>query len=86
MAGLPFAEQQGGLSGKPLHELSTRLIRQLSQELKGKVPIIGSGGIHSVQSGQEKIDAGASLLQLYSAMVYQGPGLIHDLVRHIRLN
>lgn len=86
VAGLPFAEQQGGLSGKPLHELSTRLIRQLSQELKGKVPIIGSGGIHSVQSGQEKIDAGASLLQLYSAMVYQGPGLIHDLVRHIRLN
>ncbi|AUI65493.1 MULTISPECIES: quinone-dependent dihydroorotate dehydrogenase [Glaesserella] len=84
VAGLPFADQQGGLSGKPLDTLSTQIIRQLSQELKGRIPIIGSGGIHSVQSGQAKIDAGASLLQLYSAMVYQGPALIHQLVKEIR--
>lgn len=82
--GLPHADQQGGLSGKPLNTLSTQVIRQLSQELKGKIPIIGSGGIHSVQSGQEKIDAGASLLQLYSAMVYHGPKLIRALAMQIR--
>lgn len=85
VAGLPFADQQGGLSGKPLHHLSTQVIHQLSQELKGQIPIIGSGGIHSVESGQAKIDAGASLLQLYSAMVYQGPALIHQLVKGIKL-
>lgn len=85
VAGLPFADQQGGLSGKPLHHLSTQVVHQLSQELKGQIPIIGSGGIHSVESGQAKIDAGASLLQLYSAMVYQGPALIHQLVKGIKL-
>ncbi len=85
VAGLPFADQQGGLSGKPLHHLSTQVIHQLSQELKGQIPIIGSGGIHSVESGQAKIDAGASLLQLYSAMVYQGPVLIHQLVKGVKV-
>ncbi|MBF0785452.1 quinone-dependent dihydroorotate dehydrogenase [Muribacter muris] len=83
--GLPHAEQQGGLSGKPLNTLSTHVIQQLAQELKGKIPIIGSGGIHSVQSGQAKIDAGASLLQLYSAMVYQGPRLIRTLAQNIQV-
>lgn len=85
IAGLPFADQQGGLSGKPLHHLSTQVVHQLSQELKGQIPIIGSGGIHSVESGQAKIDAGASLLQLYSAMVYQGPALIHQLVKGVKV-
>lgn len=85
VAGLPNAEQQGGLSGKPLHALSTQVIRQLAHELNGKIPIIGSGGIHSVQSGQEKIDAGASLLQLYSAMVYQGPNLIRALAKNVKI-
>lgn len=83
VAGLPNADQQGGLSGKPLCQLSTQVIRQLNKELQGKLPIIGSGGIHSIASGQEKIDAGASLLQLYSAMVYQGPKLIELLVRNV---
>ncbi|OOH91328.1 dihydroorotate dehydrogenase (quinone) [Pasteurellaceae bacterium 15-036681] len=83
VAGLIHSEQQGGLSGKPLNQLSTQLIRQLSGELKGQIPIIGSGGVHSVESGQEKIDAGASLLQVYSAMVYQGPKLIRDLAKKI---
>ncbi|MDO4698534.1 MAG: quinone-dependent dihydroorotate dehydrogenase [Pasteurellaceae bacterium] len=85
VAGLPNAEQQGGLSGKPLNALSTKVIAQLSQELKGQIPIIGSGGIHSVQSGQEKIEAGASLLQLYSAMIYQGAELIQQLVKQIKI-
>lgn len=86
VAGLRNAEQQGGLSGKPLNTLSTRLIRQLASELKGQIPIIGSGGIHSVVSGQEKIEAGASLLQVYSAMIYQGPALIQTLAKHIQLH
>lgn len=85
IAGLAFATEQGGLSGKPMHQLSTKTLYLLAKELNGKLPIIGSGGIHSVQSGQEKIDAGASLLQLYSAMVYQGPKLIHRLVKQIKL-
>lgn len=85
VAGLPLSNEQGGLSGKPMHQLSTETLRQLAKELNGKLPIIGSGGIHSVQSGKEKIDAGASLLQLYSAMVYQGPKLIQDLVKQIKL-
>lgn len=84
--GLLHAEQQGGLSGKPLNALSTRLISRLSSELNGRVPIIGSGGIHSVESGQEKINAGASLLQVYSAMIYQGPALIQALAKNIVLS
>lgn len=85
VAGFKNAEQQGGVSGKPLNTLSTRLIRLLAKELNGALPIIGSGGIHSVESGQEKIDAGASLLQVYSAMIYQGPQLIQELAKQIRL-
>lgn len=86
VAGLLHAEQQGGLSGKPLNALSTRLINRLSSELNGRVPIIGSGGIHSVESGQKKINAGASLLQVYSAMIYQGPALIQALAKNIVLS
>lgn len=85
VVGLKNAEQQGGLSGKPLNTLSTRLISTLAKELNGALPIIGSGGIHSVASGQEKIDAGASLLQVYSAMIYQGPALIQNLAKHIQV-
>ena len=83
--GLKNAEQQGGLSGKPLNMLSTRLISTLAKELNGALPIIGSGGIHSVESGQEKINAGASLLQVYSAMIYQGPALIQSLAKRIQV-
>jgi dihydroorotate dehydrogenase len=83
--GQPHANEQGGLSGKPLNERSTHLIQRLAQELNGKLPIIGSGGIHSLASGQEKIDVGASLLQVYSAMIYQGPKLIQNLAANIHL-
>lgn len=85
VAGLINAEQVGGLSGKPLNALSTKLIMQLAKELNGALPIIGSGGIHSLVSGQEKIDAGAKLLQVYSGLVYEGPALIQTLAKHIRL-
>ena len=85
VAGLTNAEQVGGLSGKPLNALSTKLIMQLAKELNGALPIIGSGGIHSLASGQEKIDAGAKLLQVYSGLIYEGPALIQTLAKHIRM-
>ncbi|TNH04486.1 quinone-dependent dihydroorotate dehydrogenase [Testudinibacter sp. TR-2022] len=82
--GVANAEQQGGLSGKPLQALSTQIISRLYQELQGEIPIIGSGGIDSVASGQEKIIAGAELLQLYSGLIYHGPHLVKSLVEGIK--
>lgn len=81
--GQPYAEQQGGLSGKPLQQLSTQIIARLHQELKGEIPIIGSGGVDSVESGKAKIAAGAALLQLYSGLIYHGPQLVKALVKAI---
>ena len=65
----------GGISGKPLKEKSTEVIRYLSQKSGGKIPIIGVGGIHSAEDALEKIKAGASLVQLYSGFIYEGPAL-----------
>jgi len=84
ISGLKNAEQQGGLSGKPLQHKSTEIIRRLHQELKGQIPIIGSGGIDGVQNAQEKIEAGAELLQVYSGLIYHGPGLVKELVKAIK--
>ncbi|HHE3464239.1 quinone-dependent dihydroorotate dehydrogenase [Pasteurella multocida] len=84
VSGLQNAEQQGGLSGKPLQQKSTEIIARLHQELKGQIPIIGSGGIDSVANAQEKIKAGAVLLQLYSGLIYHGPHLIKQLVQQIK--
>lgn len=66
---------QGGLSGKPLRARSTEVIRYIHQKSKGAFPIIGVGGIHSVEDALEKLDAGASLLQLYTGFIYEGPFL-----------
>ncbi|HHF3992537.1 TPA: quinone-dependent dihydroorotate dehydrogenase [Haemophilus influenzae] len=82
--GMKNAEQQGGLSGKPLQHKSTEVIKLLHQELKGQIPIIGSGGIDGLQNAQEKIEAGAELLQVYSGLIYHGPKLVKDLVKNIK--
>jgi dihydroorotate dehydrogenase len=66
-------KEAGGLSGKPLQELSTNMIKKFYKQLNGKIPIIGVGGINSGKSAYEKIIAGASLLQLYTGFVYRGP-------------
>ena len=66
----------GGLSGKPLTKQSTEVIRYLHTQSKGKFPIIGVGGIHSPEDAIEKLEAGASLVQLYTGFIYEGPGLI----------
>lgn len=66
----------GGLSGKPLTKRSTEVIRYLSEKSNKTFPIIGVGGIHSVEDAMEKFNAGASLIQLYTGFIYEGPGLI----------
>ena len=76
--GLPNAEQTGGLSGAPVFERSTAVLKKLSAALAGEVPIIGVGGIMNGANAVAKIEAGASLVQLYSGFIYQGPGLIAE--------
>jgi len=66
----------GGLSGKPLTKKSTEVIRYLHKKSNGAFPIIGVGGIHSAEDALEKLDAGASLIQLYTGFIYEGPSLI----------
>ncbi len=75
-----FYEQQGGLSGRPLTQKSTDVIRKFYNHTEGKLPIIGAGGISSAQDAYAKIRAGASLVQIYTALVFQGPQLVHDLL------
>ncbi|HWZ35019.1 MAG TPA: dihydroorotate dehydrogenase (quinone), partial [Mucilaginibacter sp.] len=69
-------EEAGGLSGAPLTKRSTEVIRYLSKRSNGSFPIIGVGGIHSAEDALEKLEAGASLVQLYTGFIYEGPGLI----------
>ncbi|HFA48486.1 MAG TPA: quinone-dependent dihydroorotate dehydrogenase [Bacteroidetes bacterium] len=66
----------GGLSGKPLKERATEVIRYLNKKSKGKLIIIGVGGIASAEDALEKLNAGATLIQIYSGMIYEGPGLV----------
>ncbi|MFN3715397.1 MAG: quinone-dependent dihydroorotate dehydrogenase [Thiobacillus sp.] len=80
VAGLPHADETGGLSGAPVRAASTRAIRALAHHLGNEVPIIGVGGILSGADAQEKIAAGASLVQLYSGLIYRGPALVRECV------
>jgi dihydroorotate dehydrogenase len=68
--------EQGGLSGKPVQNRSTEVIAYIHQNSNGKIPIVGVGGIHSAEDAIEKIRAGASLVQIYTGFIYEGPGLI----------
>lgn len=72
-------EEMGGLSGKPLTSRSTEVIRFLSEKSNQAFPIIGVGGIHSAQDALEKLQAGASLVQLYTGFIYEGPQLIKEI-------
>jgi dihydroorotate dehydrogenase len=78
---LSAGREQGGLSGAPLKALATAVVAKLRRALPASVPIIGVGGIASAADAREKIDAGASLVQLYTALVYRGPGLVGEIVR-----
>ena len=76
-------DQAGGLSGKPLRKRATEVIRFLHQKSHGAFPIIGVGGIHSPEDAWEKIEAGATLVQLWTGFIYEGPGLVKRINRFI---
>ena len=75
--------EKGGLSGKPLKDLSSSLIKKFYKETKGKVQIIGVGGVDSGQSAFDKISSGANVIQLYTGMVYKGPGIVKEMKREL---
>ncbi|MDK1182977.1 quinone-dependent dihydroorotate dehydrogenase [Cronobacter turicensis] len=81
--GMKYCDETGGLSGRPLQLKSTEIIRLLNQELQGRLPIIGVGGIDSVIAAREKMAAGASLIQIYSGFIFKGPPLVKDIVTHL---
>ncbi len=79
----PQAHEQGGLSGKPLFALSTEVLREVYRLTDGRIPIVGVGGISSGADAYAKIRAGASLVQLYSALTYEGPALVARIKREL---
>ncbi len=76
----PLAQESGGLSGAPLKQKSTEMVKLFAQELAGKLPIIAAGGVFSAADAREKLTAGASLVQIYSGLIYQGPELVSQIV------
>jgi dihydroorotate dehydrogenase len=78
--GHPRANEPGGLSGAPVRSRSTEVVFGLSRRLEGKIPIIGVGGIFSAADAREKLDAGASLVQVYTGLIYKGPRLVREIV------
>ena len=83
IAGHPLANEAGGLSGAPVKDKATHVVRGLATELNGNVAIIAAGGILSAEDAQEKLNAGANLLQVYSGLIYRGPQLIEDIVKSL---
>ena len=82
--GIAHAQETGGLSGAPVFEASNRVIRQLTRHLDGALPIIGVGGIMSGADARAKIEAGASLVQFYSGLIYRGPALVAEVAQALR--
>ena len=80
VAGEPHAEETGGLSGAPLRARSTEVVRVLAAALDGALPIVGVGGIVSGEDAREKVAAGASLVQLYTGLIYRGPALVGECI------
>ena len=76
-----FSLEEGGLSGAPLRQRSTEMVRKIYHYTQGKLPIIGVGGIMCADDAREKLEAGASLVQVYTGLVYTGPGLVKNIVR-----
>lgn len=84
VAGLKYGDEKGGLSGAPLTQRSTEMIAVLAKLFQGAIPIIGVGGIMSASDAVDKIHAGAALIQLYSGLIYGGPGLVGECVAALR--
>jgi dihydroorotate dehydrogenase len=83
---LEFGQEAGGLSGAPVRDASTEVIRSLKEYLGNSIPIVGVGGIMSGKDAQEKIAAGASLIQIYSGLIYRGPKLISECAAALKTN
>jgi len=81
VVGSRFADQQGGLSGAPLFDRSTAVVRELVQSLAGELPVIAAGGVLDGRNAKAKLDAGADLVQIYSGLVFRGPELVRECVR-----
>ncbi|WP_191577717.1 quinone-dependent dihydroorotate dehydrogenase [Achromobacter insolitus] len=81
--GLAHAEEAGGLSGAPVHQLSLAVIRRLKERLGNSLAIIGVGGVLSGREAREKMEAGADAVQLYTGLIYRGPGLVGECVRAV---
>ncbi len=81
VAGHPRAGEAGGLSGRPVFGKSTRVLSEFAAHLAGRIPIIGVGGISSLEDARAKIAAGAALVQIYTSFIYQGPRLVRELAR-----
>ncbi|MFC4995318.1 quinone-dependent dihydroorotate dehydrogenase [Rubritalea tangerina] len=81
--GKPFAQQAGGLSGKPVTQKSTEVIQAFYSHLDEQIPIIGVGGIMTADDAIEKLNAGAKLIQLYTGFIYHGPPLIHSILNKL---
>jgi dihydroorotate dehydrogenase len=77
--------EQGGLSGKPVRERSTEVIRFLAEKSGKAFPIIGVGGIHSADDAIEKLEAGADLVQLYTGFIYEGPALVREINKKLAI-
>lgn len=82
--GQSHADEPGGLSGRPLRERATEVIDRLARHLRGRLPIIGVGGIMCGEDAIEKMQAGATLVQIYTGFIYSGPGLVRDCVEALR--
>jgi dihydroorotate dehydrogenase len=76
--------EPGGLSGRPLARRSTEVIRHIHRQMRGRIPVVGVGGIFNAADAWEKITAGASLLQVYTGLVYEGPGMAREIVLGLR--
>lgn len=84
--GNPVSEEAGGISGAPLRERSTEVIRFIYQQTGGTLPIIGVGGIFTAEDAWEKITAGASLIQVYTGWIYEGPGMVQQVLKGLVQN
>lgn len=82
--GLPHSDEQGGLSGAPLFNASTDVVKKLSEKINGAFPIIGVGGIDNADKAKIKIEAGATLVQIYSGFIFEGPGLIDSIAKALK--
>jgi dihydroorotate dehydrogenase len=78
----PLAEESGGMSGKPLRRQATEMLHRVMDLTGGRFPVVAAGGVMSAEDALEKLDAGATLVQVYTGLIYQGPGLVKSILEH----